>query len=195
MRRSHARPAVGLLAFAAALVSPSAWVENDTEPTLLTQVVHQEYATVAGLDPGTHMVSVREDGGRVSRVGPVRHNFDQIRLGDRVNVTFYAATAVQSLPNPSADASARVQSQDYTAPQGIRPATASGQTVHSPVTVVAVDPVKESVTVQHADGRRQTIQSDVQPGQELIRRLHPGESIELIQTRSVSVRVSDVRSR
>ncbi len=195
MRTPRAKSVVCVCALAAVLVSTAARVDSGPEPMLLRQVVRQEYATVASLDRNTHMVSVREDDGRVASVGPVRRNFDEIRIGDRVNVTFYTATAVQTAGDHPAGAAPRVEPQDYTAPEGIRPATASGQTVYSPVTVVSVDPGKNSLTVQHADGRRQTIESDVQTGQELIRRLQPGQSLQLIQTRSVAIRVADVRSR
>jgi hypothetical protein len=114
-------------------------------------------ATIQAIDQANRVLTLRmEDGSEeTGTVGPEVTRFNELKVGDRVSVSYYESTVYQirkpgqPAPTPSATATG-------TTGTGPRPgATLARQTVSS-VTVKAIDPSMPSITVATSDGRTVT---------------------------------------
>lgn len=143
MRLKFALAAVGLALLAAC--GPTDFAENRTtlERTL----------TVREIDRENRSFAVSGDGQRFNvRVSEAVVNFDQIEVGDRVNLAYTRSVALaMALPGDSGETVAA--SAAAVAPAGARPGAFSGDVLSAIVTFVAYDPRSHDATVRTRDGR------------------------------------------
>jgi Cu/Ag efflux protein CusF len=79
--------------------------------------------------------------------------FDELKVGDRVNVTYYASTVYQvRKPGDGAVATSGTNTATTPAPTTLPGGTVARQTTSS-VTVKSIDPSVPSITVTSQDGR------------------------------------------
>ena len=118
-----------------------------------TATTFERTLTVREIDRANRTFSVAGGGERFSiRANDGIANFDQIEVGDRVNVTFTQSTAVSmALPNDTGETA--VLSADARRAQGQRPGAFSGQVLSAVVTFVAYDPRTNDATLRTQDGR------------------------------------------
>ncbi len=175
------RPALLAATFAALTAcGPTDFAETATtlERTLTVREIDRENRTfsVAG---GGEQFSIRANDGIA--------NFDQIEVGDRVNVTFTRSTAVSmALPNDTGD-TALISADARRAP-GQRPGALSGQALSAVVTFVAYDPRTNDATLRTQDGRLLITNVPVELRRFAAAR-QPGEriAVELIEAFAVSI--------
>lgn len=144
--------------------------------------------TVRDIDRENRSFAVAGDGQRFNvRVSEAVVNFDQIEVGDRVNVTYTQSVAVaMALPGDTGETAAL--SATARSPVGARPGAFSGQVISAVVTFVAFDPRSNDATVRTRDGR--LLITRVPPE---LRRFaaarQPGERIEITLTEAFAVAV------
>jgi hypothetical protein len=114
-------------------------------------------ATVTEIDPKTRHISLStDDGSRATFAAPPEmHNFDQLRVGDKVNATLKEQILVSVGPGtkPSDTHAAAVAR----APKGARPGAMAAETFQAIATVKAIDSAKRTATLQFADGDAATV--------------------------------------
>ena len=114
-------------------------------------------ATVTEIDPKTRQITLStDDGSRATFAAPPEmHNFDQLRVGDKVNATLKEQLLVAVGPGtqPSGTYGAAVAR----APKGARPGAMAAETFQAIATVKAIDSVKRTATLQFADGDTATV--------------------------------------
>lgn len=178
MRLRHA-VLVGTLA-ALAACGPTDFAETATtlERTLTVREIDREYRTfsIAG---GGERFTIRANDGIA--------NFDQIEVGDRVNVTFTQSTVV-SMALPGDTGETAVISAEKRRASGQRPGAFSGQALSAVVTFVAYDPRTNDATLRTQDGRLLITNVPVELRRFAATR-QPGEriAIELVESAAVSI--------
>lgn len=151
----------------------------------------QVSATVEAINPVTRMVSMRGPNGPASVVaGPEVANFDQLQVGDKVTVTYYAGIAAQlnesGAPVPD-DADA---TKTYVAPLGAKPAAGVGQAISTTVRIESVDTSFDTVTFKRPDGFMRTVAVESEDGKKFIRTLKPGDAVDVVYTEAIAVQVT-----
>ena len=109
--------------------------------------------TVREIDRENRTFSVTGGGDRFTiRANDGIANFDQIEVGDRLNLVFTRTTAVaMALPGDTGETA--VISADARRMPGQRPGALSGQALSAVVTFVAYDPRSNDATLRTRDGR------------------------------------------
>lgn len=164
-------------------------VDKPSEP-VVREELHHATATVEAIDVKTRAISLKGENGSFSfTAGPEVRNFDNIHVGDKVNVTYYEALAAElkkkgaSASEPSATVAAA------RAPDGGTPAAAVGQSVTGTVKIESYDTATDTVVFTNADGVRHSVAVQAPNMKELGRTLKPGDEVELTYTEAVAVEV------
>jgi len=114
-------------------------------------------ATVTAIDPKTRKITLStDDGTRATFTAPPEmHNFDQLRVGDKVNATLneQLVVAVGPATRPSDQYAAAV----LRAPKGAHPGAMSAETFQTTATVTAIDTAKRTATMKFVDGDTATV--------------------------------------
>jgi hypothetical protein len=111
-------------------------------------------ATIVAIDSTLRVVTIRTSSGEEDSlaVGPEVKRFNELKVGDRINMTF-VESAVVTLQPPGTAPKPSTVGAGVTPGTGKSPsATVAGQ-VTTTVTVKAIDPSVPSITVTTADGR------------------------------------------
>jgi hypothetical protein len=108
--------------------------------------------TVREIDRDARSVAVTGDGQRFNiTVSDAVVNFDQVQVGDRLNVRYRESVAV-SMALPGETDETLAVGAAVTPPQGARPGVAAGQAVSSVFTFVSYDPCSNTATLRRSDG-------------------------------------------
>jgi len=114
-------------------------------------------ATIQAIDKTTRLITLRNEKGEEDTVlaGPEVKRFDELKVGDKVKMTYYESMVFQvrkpgEPANPAADEAA------FNHAKGALPGGTLAHQEHTTVTVKAIDPAVPSVTVTTADGRTVT---------------------------------------
>ncbi len=125
---------------------------------------HKVTAKVTAIDTANRKVTlVTRDGEKTTvKCGPEVINFDQIRVGDQLNVTVaeeVAAYMAKEGATPTDGAAALVA----LAPKGAKPGGVVASTVQVTAKVIAIDLQRHKATLQFPDGttRKVTVREDV----------------------------------
>jgi hypothetical protein len=156
--------------------------------------LQQSSATVESVDPASRVVGLRDsDGLFYIEAGPEVRNFEQIRVGDEVNVSYYEAVAAAFRPKSEGNAVPQEQVEAYRAPPGSRPAAAIGHSVTSTVNIQSVDTSFNTVTFKRSDGSVHAVAVNSPQGQQFLKSLHPGDNVDVTYTEAVAVAVTPTR--
>jgi hypothetical protein len=165
------------------LVLPiAAGAQNDKTVTKANKVTVT--ATIQQINPTTRTVTLRNEKGEddTFAVGPEVTRFNELKVGDKVNLTYYESLVLE-LRKPG------MKSNDAA------DTVAGGRTKNGPgagvvaqqtrtVTVKAIDPSVPSITVVTADG--QTITRKVE-NRKNIEGVQPGDRIDITYTQAVVI--------
>ena len=168
---------VSVLAAALPLFTACSTLETggSTEPGAIAVETIQATATVKAVDRRNRAVTLAGKNGKreTYKVGKEAVNFDQIKVGDRVNVTVTEALAVFLRPQgtpPSVGEGAAVA----LAPKGAMPGGMVATTTEVTARVVSVDSARHHATLQLPDGRKRTV--SVNPSIDLTK-VAPGSAV------------------
>ena len=190
---AHGRPsrlcalvttALGVTALVdAAVAQESAYVDNSEEVT----------ATVTAIEPETRLLTLRSEDGRelVVEAGDKVRNFEQIEVGDRVDVTFYEALVaeVTDAPPTSAAGGQPVVVDSRRAPLGEKPGGAVTMVYTAVVTIDAVDPETNRVKFTGPGGQPREVMVQSPAMQKFIKTLSPGDRVQVTYGEALAVAV------
>ncbi|MYM63997.1 hypothetical protein [Pseudomaricurvus sp. HS19] len=115
-------------------------------------------ATVTAIDYEQRTVTLedREGHQKTVSIGPEAVNFEQVEVGDHVEISYKQETVIYLNPidAPTADGAAAVA---IDAPEGSKPASSMTAVAEVTAVVTAVDLEKHTVTLQFPDGEVQTV--------------------------------------
>lgn len=109
---------------------------------------------VIKIDAATRTVTLKnQDGESTIVAGPEVKNFDEIKVGDRFDVVYELAVAIElvKVKNPGTT-SEQVTTSTTTAPQGDKPGMITSNTVTATANVEAIDTAKNTVSLKGPQG-------------------------------------------
>jgi hypothetical protein len=109
---------------------------------------------VIKIDSATRTVTLKNNDGETSIVaGPEVKNFAEIKVGDRFDVIYELAVAIELVKVKNAGTtSEQVTTSTTTAPQGDKPGIVTTNTVTAVANVEAIDTVKNTVSLKGPQG-------------------------------------------
>lgn len=147
-------------------------------------------ATVDAVAADTRLISITTPDGRKAtlQAGPEIRNFDQIKVGDKIKVTYKSALAAsisksKDKPTETYDAGA------VRAAEGTKPGAAVGQTMTTTVVIESVDTSFDAVTFKRPDGFTRTIAVASPEGKKFIRTLKKGDKVDVEYTEALAISV------
>ena len=171
----------------AAMVS-SAWSQQPGGA--YTSTLTRTTATVTAIDAAKREVTIQGEHGPVTiQVGPGVKNFDNLKVGDRVNLSYYQGTAAQLVKGGKKVKDPAVS----TFVQGNSPGMSPSGLVGASATVTAkiqdVNLPTNTVAFTGADGTTHIVQVKTPEMQSFIRDLKRGDIVQVTFTDSVAVEV------
>jgi hypothetical protein len=178
-----------LAAFAAAVVALQACAQKPAEP-VIKDALYEVEASVEAIDPATRMVLLAGPRGPLTIIaGPDVRNFDRMRVGDKVRVSYYQGVAAQIVKRGSKLDPPMSTESSYRAPRGSRPAGAVGHAVTATVQIESVDTSFDTVTFRRGDGFVRTLAVQSPEARGFIRTLRRGDQVEIAYTEAIAVEV------
>jgi Cu/Ag efflux protein CusF len=142
-------------------------------------------AAVTAIDKATRDVTLKgPQGNEVTlTAGPEVKNFDQIKVGDQVNVEYVQALTLELKKGGGLVVARTEQKGAVAAKPGEKPAGAMGRQVTIVADVVAVDAAKQSITLK---GPKQTVEMRIQDPEQF-KRIAKGDQVEATYTQAVAM--------
>jgi Cu/Ag efflux protein CusF len=114
-------------------------------------------ATIQAIDATKRTITLRDDKGQEDTyaVGPEVKRFDELKVGDKVNMTYYESIVFQ-IRKPGEKPAEEAVGTAMTRSTGATPGGTLAVQDRMTVTVKAIDPAVPSVTVTTPDGRTVT---------------------------------------
>jgi hypothetical protein len=157
------------------------------EPGAIAVETVQMTATVKAVDRSKRTVTLAGKNGKRAtyKVGKEAVNFDQIKVGDRVNATLTETLAVFLRPQGT-PASVGEGAAVALAPKGAMPGGIVATTTEVTARVVSVDAASRHVTLQLPDGSKRTV--SVNPSIDLAK-VAPGNAVTAQVADAVAISV------
>lgn len=186
MKPAHFLMSLGLVVALALGVSTKVSAKKAKGVELTDAVVVT--ATVVGLDKTERIVSLQGPEGNVVdvQVGKAARNFDQIKVGDHVKITYYESVAVY-LGKPGTHPAAQAGMMVVRAPKGQMPGGVAVATVDVAATVQAIDRANRTLTLKLPEGNEVT--SKVSKSVKAFDTLKVGDSVNARLTKAIAISV------
>ena len=191
--QAAAQPAAASMADTApAAAEPATAPPAGAMPSFQREKVEEVSATVEAVDQASRLLTVKGDDGSSASfvVGPEVKNFPQIRVGDKVVISYYRGIAAELQPKGT-PLSKKVNQLDVaaTAQPGAKPGASAGTATHATVVIEKVDSVANTVTFKRPDGTSRTLEVKSPEGQNFIAKLKKGDQVEVLYIEAVAVEV------
>ena len=146
-------------------------------------------ATIQAIDATTRSLTLRDDKGNEDTftVGPTVQRFNELKVGQKVNITYYESLVLQLVKPGEKAGGASVEAALERAKTKLPAGTVAVQD-KATVTVKAVDPAVPSITVTTADGRTVTRMVEDKKNIEGVK---PGDRIDITFTRALVTSVEN----
>jgi plasmid maintenance system killer protein len=144
---------------------------------------------VTKIDAATRTITLKnQDGESTIVAGPEVKNFAEIKVGDRFDVVYELAVAVElvKVKNPGAT-SEQVTTTTATAPQGDKPGMITTNTVTATANVEAIDTVKNTVSLKGPQGN--IFKVKVQ-NPDLMKDIAVNDQVKVVYTEAIAAVVS-----
>ena len=143
-----------MLGLAAALVAGS--MVQATQTVKKSESVSAT-ATIQAIDKANRLVTLKDEKGAedTMQVGPAMKRFDELKVGDKVKVT-YTESLVLQVRKPGDPAKAEGGEAKLAAGKGASPSATLSMQQTTSVDVMAIDQKLPSITVKTTDGRTVT---------------------------------------
>jgi hypothetical protein len=162
------------------------------QPSVHREKVEEITATVVSVDPATRMLGLQGEDGSTANfaVGEEVKNFGQIRVGDKVAVSYYRGIAAELQPKGT-PLSKKVDQLDMTtrAQPGTKPGAGVGSAVKATVVIEKVNMVDNTVTFRRPDGTSRTLPVKSPEGQNFIAKLKKGDQVEVLYIEAMAIEV------
>jgi len=146
-------------------------------------------ATVVLIDAGSRDLVLIDSQGKMHKVnvGDQVRNFDQVKVGDKVNAEYTEAISLQLKKRGSAGTPpASAEEAIIRSPKGMKPGGAVGRKVTAFATVVAVNLKKQFVTLRGPLGNEYDVQV-LDPA--LLKAVNKGDEVEVVYTEALAISV------
>jgi hypothetical protein len=183
--------ALGLVPLAAqAQSAPNTQAGVATAPGKVAAAATTEItAKVIAVDPAQRTVTLQGASGktRTIEVGDQVHNFDQIKVGDRVHAKYTQALALE-LKKGATTLSAPTEEGAITPPPapGAKPGGTIARKVTATAEVVAVDPAKQMVTLRGPEGNEVDVEAQ-DPNQ--LQNIKKGDHVKVTYVEALAIAV------
>ncbi|WP_233856118.1 hypothetical protein [Paraburkholderia sp. HD33-4] len=150
-------------------------------------------ATIVSIEPATRTVMLKDSKGKVVElvVGEEARNFDQLKVGDVVNVE-YSQALTMMLKKTNAPLTANETQTLERAPEGAKPGGSASRQVTIMANVIAVNHQSGVVTLKGPQGN--TVDLVVQDPEQL-KRIKKGDQIQAVYTEAVAISVEPVAAK
>ncbi len=174
---------------AAALVATAAMALDTSGPVVSSQL-QKVTATIKAIDVPSRTVTLDGPHGLVTvEVGKQAKRFGELKVGDKVTVSYYQGLAAQMKRGDAAKAAAPVGSEFGSRTEG-NPGAIGGASVTTTVLIQAVDTATNTVSFKRADGTVHVIEVMNPKMREFIKTLKPGDAVEVTYTESLAIDVA-----
>ena len=171
----------------AAMVS-SAWSQQPGGA--YTSTLTRTTATVTAIDAAKREVTIQGEHGPVTiQVGPGVKNFDNLKVGDRVNLSYYQGTAAQLVKGGKKVKDPAVSSFAQGNSPGMSPSGLVGASATVTVKIQDVNLPTNTVAFTRSDGTTHIVQVKSPEMQSFIRDLKRGDTVQVTFTDSVAVEI------
>jgi hypothetical protein len=153
----------------------------------------QATGTIQAVSQSDRHVVVQMEGGSpiVLEAGDAVRNFDQVRPGDRVVVSYQEGWIAEV--KPPGEGKHDVATASARAPEGERPGAVAGKTITTTVKVRSVDPSLNAVTFERPDGVVRKLSVADPKAQEFIRKLNPGDEVQVTYAEATAVSIQPAK--
>jgi hypothetical protein len=185
---------VACLAIAAIAISLASCASKPPEPVAADTLL-QTTATVTAVDQSKRMVTLRGSDGTTStlQVGPEVRNLPQVRVGDKVVVSYYKGVLAEVKKPGEGAKGVETASAATRARPGERPAGAAGTAIRTTVTIESVDTSFNTVTFKTPDGSTRVYAVETPQGREFIKGLRKGDQVEVTYIEALAVEVQPAK--
>jgi Cu/Ag efflux protein CusF len=191
--RKATRFSLGFAIAAVAMVTQTFAADPPAAPKPFARdTLHQIEVTIEAIDAKTRTVSLRGPMGLTKVVaGPEVRNFANMKVGDKVRVSYYEGLAaeIRKKGSPAKASESLEITSKVGAPVGSTPAGAEGRATLSTVKIQSVDTKANSVTFKQQDGSVRTVVVTLPDAQAFIKTLKAGDEVDLAYTEAVAVEV------
>jgi len=152
-------------------------------------------ATIEAINPTNRQVVLLapDDSRLLVEVGLDVRNFDQIRAGDRVVVTYRAGVIAEVKPKGEGVQGVEGASADVRSGPGERPSRAVGEVIATTVTIESVDTSFDTVTFRRPDGIVRTLAVEDPEAKEFIHKLKPGDEVQVTYREAAAISIEPPR--
>jgi hypothetical protein len=179
-----------LAAFAALYLAACAHSPPPPPQPMFRDTTHQATATVEVAEPVTRLLKLHTaQGSTWLRAGPDVRNFNQIKVGDTVTVTYYSAVAAQLTPKGATPIPQTMALGVSRSLPGQRPGASMDTTVVETVTIQSIDKDANTVTFMRQDGTVDTASVHSSEGRTFIAGLHAGDQVDVALSEAVAISV------
>jgi len=158
---------------------------------LYRDISRQATATVLVAEPVTRLLKLKTDQGTTTwlRAGPEVRNFSQIKVGDKVTVTYNIAIAAQLTPKGATPIPQQLALDAYRTIPGQKPAGGVAAMTVETVTIQSVDTKENTVTFTRQDGTVDTAQVQSSEGRAFITGLKSGDQVDVAFSEALAISV------
>jgi len=179
-----------LAILAVAAVVSSAWAQQPK--TAYTSNVMRTTATVTAINTATRAVTIQGDQGPVTiQVGPDVKNFNNLKVGDRVNISYYQGIAAKLVKGGKtvSDPAVSTFRQGNSPGPGLTPSGVVGASATVTAKIQDVNLPTNTVAFTDSNGTTHIVQVKTPEMQSFIRDLKRGDIVQVTFTDSVAVEV------
>jgi hypothetical protein len=182
-----------LLAFALGAAHAQTQTQTQTPEPFAAGKVKTATTTIQAVSQSDRHVVLLGEGGQhfMVEAGPEVRNFDKVRPGDRVVVSYMQGMVAEVKPKGEGS---RGATSATTHPQaGERPSTSTVTTVAKTVTVESVDTADNTITFKPSDGISRTLPVETSDARRFIGELKPGDEVQLTYREAKAVSIEPAR--
>jgi len=148
-------------------------------------------ATIMAIDSTLRVLTLKNEKGEEDSfaVGPAVTRFNELKVGDKVKMTYYESLVFQVL-KPGETSTAANEKAAFTRATGALPGGTVATQMKKTVTVKSIDPVVPSITVTTEDGRTVTRKIEDKKNLEKVK---VGDRIDITYTEALLVNIERVQ--
>jgi hypothetical protein len=159
-----------------------------------TSNVTRTTATVTAIDTAKRAVTIQGERGPVTiQVGPDVNNFNNLKVGDRVNISYYQGIAAQLVKGGKTVSDPAVSTFRTGTPAGMRPSGQIGASATVTAKIQDVNLPTNTVAFTDSAGTTHIVEVKTPEMQSFIRELKRGDIVQVTFTDSVAVEVLPAR--
>jgi hypothetical protein len=153
--------------------------------------VEEVTATVTALDLDDRLITLRGPQGNEAtfEVGPQVRNLPQVKVGDRLTISYYTGLAAEVTEASPTDDLGEIELEGGRSRAGERPAGMVGANVSAVVAIEAVDKKLNTVTFRGADGLVRVVDVKRPQMQEFIKGLKKGDKVRVTYSEALAVEI------